>query len=64
MDETIGKLKAKQDTIDMLNRTIQTRLIEGSSPNAKIDLTNRIDVYEVEMNYYVERISQMQRELH
>lgn len=62
LDETIGKLKEKQETIDILNKTIQTRLVEASAN--KFTASNRMDVYEVEMNYYIERISDLQKELH
>lgn len=41
----MGKLKAKQDTIDMLTRTIQTRLVDGSVDRAQGN--SRLDVYEV-----------------
>lgn len=51
LDSTIGKLRTKQATIDMFNKTIQTRLVEGSS--SKLTASNRLDIYEMEMNFYV-----------
>ena len=59
LDETIGRLKSKQETIDLLNKTIQTRLVDSHSP--KITTSNRFDVYDLEMNFYVDRITQLQK---
>jgi hypothetical protein len=62
LEDTIGKLQTKQETLDILNRTIQTRLVEAS--RTKLASSQRLDVYELEINFYIEKISELQKELH
>ena len=46
LDETIGKLRSKQQTIQILNKTIQTKLHEVvAESNKSPKYTNRMDAY-------------------
>lgn len=65
LDSTIDKLKSKQQTIEILNKTIQTRLVDVASvAAAPRGYITREDTYDLEMNFYVEKITLLQKELY
>jgi hypothetical protein len=65
LDSTIDKLKNKQQTIDILNKTIHTRLVDAASAiGGPRNYASREDTYEVEMNFYVDKITVLQKELY